>query len=135
MVHGVEVGGNQVDWIRQAQAADVLLQEAYIRAGAIACGHHQHLRRPVHTKDRNAPALVQIAGKESGTTPDIGGRAKLYAISSYKRFESSAGANEVGNSKGRIISRRKLAVRPSEMVLRCDELHGHGWYDAELQIT
>jgi hypothetical protein len=53
----------------------------------------------------------------------------------HKRFESSAGPNEVGNSKGRIISRRKLAIRPSKMTLRCDELHGHGWYDSELQIT
>lgn len=89
---------------------------------------------PVHTKDRNAPALVQVASKESCAAADIGGRAKLYAISLYKRFESSTGPNEVGNSKGRIISRRKLAIRPSKMTLRCDELHGHGWYDSELQI-
>src|SRR4029453_14458154 len=64
-----------------------------------------------------------------------GGPAKIYAKSSYKRFENSAGPNEVGNSKGRIISRRKLAIRPSKMRLRWDELHGHGWYDSELQIT
>jgi hypothetical protein len=71
MVHGVEVGGNQVDWIRQAQAADVLLQEAYIRAGAIACGHRQHLWRTIHSEDWNTPRLVQIAGKEPSAAAEV----------------------------------------------------------------
>jgi len=82
----------------------------------MAFGHRQHLRRPVHTKDRHTPTLAQVASKESCAAADVSSGAKLYAVSSYKCFESSASANEVGNAKRPIVRRRKLAVRPGETV-------------------
>src|SRR6266705_5888169 len=103
MVHGVEVGGNQVDWKRQTQAANVLQQEAYIRVGAIALGHRQHLRRAINTKDRNTPALAQIAGKEPGATADIRRGAKSYIVPPDESFEGCACSNEVWYTKGAII--------------------------------
>ena len=135
MVHRIEVGGDQIDRARQAQAADVLLQEANIGVRAIACGHRQHLRRSVHTKDRDTPALAQVAGKESGATADIGSRMKLYIVPPDEPFEGRACSNEVRYTKGDVICCRQLTVRPGEIALSCYEFHGHGWYDSELQIT
>src|SRR5439155_12509427 len=114
MVHGIEVGGDQVDRKRHTQAAEFLQQYTDIRASAIAFGHYQHLRRAIHTKDQHTPALFQVAGKETRAAADVGGPTKLYAVSSDKRFESRAGSNEVGNSKSAIIQGRKPAVRPGE---------------------
>ena len=56
MVHGIEVGGHQVNRRRQGQAADVLLQETHVQVGAVSDRYLKHLRRPVYAEDRNTPA-------------------------------------------------------------------------------
>jgi len=123
MVHGVEIGGNQIHGTRQAQAADVLLEEADIWARAIPCRHRKHFRRAIYSEDRNTPALAQIASKQAGAATDVRCGGKSYFVPPDEPFEGSACSDEVPNPKGDIISWRETAVGPSEVRFRYRQLH------------
>ena len=103
VIERIEVGGVHVDWIRQAQAADVLQQEADIQASAIAFGHRQHLRGAINTKDRHTPTLAQVASKEPGAAADVRDGAKSYIVPLDECFEGSTCSNEVRYAKGDVI--------------------------------
>jgi hypothetical protein len=118
MVHGIEVGGDQIDRTRQAQASDILLQEANVQVRTVSDRYPKHLRRAINAKDRDTPTLAQVASKESGAAADVGRGAKSYIVPPDQCLEGSSSPNEIPNPKGDIIRRRQLAVRPNHTMYR-----------------
>jgi hypothetical protein len=110
VIQRVEHTGNQIDWPRQTQLSQILLQKADIGACQFAARLRQHRSRAVHPVKYIAE-LCEMAKEGSGAAADIGGRGKAEVVAAAAPLEAPLDHRRCGVAHDPVIELGEPLIR------------------------